>query len=132
MNAPRLALAVGIATLLVGSAALLRNRERPAAQAVSVPLSVDILAKNPAAYAERILMLEGVVAETVPAQQIFTVIDRAEYQACKVVTCSQYQIPITFAGQLPAAEQAVVITGRLTQPEPGRFLLEASRVEHIP
>lgn len=130
MKASRHALAIGIGILLVGSVVFMRTRANPRAQ--SGPLSVDNLARNPAAYAEQVLTLEGVVAETVPAQQLFTVIDRAEYQACKVVTCSQYQVPIAFAGKLPQAEQVVMVTGRLVQPEPGRFLLEASRVERVP
>jgi hypothetical protein len=132
MNASRLALTIGIGVLLVGTVVLVRTRAQSPAQAVGEPLSVDHLAKNPAAYAEQVLTLEGVVAATVPEEKLFTVIDRAEYQACKVVTCSQYQVPIVFAGPLPRAEQLVMVTGRLIQPEPGRFLLEASRVEGVP
>lgn len=133
MNISRLALVLIVGTVLVGSVIFLRSREQPAAKPVSGGrLGVDQLAKDPTAFADQVVTLEGVVAEIVPAQQMFTVIDRAEYQACKVVTCSQYQIPIAFVGQLPQAEQAVSITGRLTQPERGRFLLQASQVELLP
>ena len=65
----------------------------------------------------------------VPEKQLFAVIDLAEYASCKVVSCSQYQIPISYAGDLPAVEASVTVTGHLTQPEPGRFLFQASALE---
>ena len=119
-------LALGI--VLASATLLLRARARSASRD---HLTVDQLAQHPEAFANQDLTLQGVVAARVPEQRQFTVIDAAEYQACKVVTCSQYQVPIAFAGELPAAEQLVTITGRLTQPEPGRYLLEAQRVEAV-
>lgn len=92
-------------------------------------LNVDQVAKNPAAFADRELRLMGVVSAVLPDQQLFAVIDEAEYASCKVVTCSQFQIPIAYAGELPAIETAVLVTGHLTQSEPGRYLLEATTLE---
>ena len=132
MNISRIALVLGLATAVGGSVVLLPTRERPVAQAATTSLGVDQLAKNPQAYTDQVVTFEGVVAELLPEQRRFTVIDRREYQSCKVVTCSQYQVPIAFAGDLPPATQAVSVTGRLVQPEPGRFLLEASRVAKLP
>ena len=90
---------------------------------------MDQLATNPATFADQEVRLAGVVSAVLPEQQVFAVIDEAEYTACKVVTCSQYQIPVAYAGDLPAVEVAVTVTGRLTQPEPGRYLFRASVVE---
>jgi hypothetical protein len=93
---------------------------------------VDQLAKSPKPYADQEVKVLGVVAGLAPDENYFTIIDVAEYQACKVVTCSQYQIPVAFAGELPQPEQTVRVTGQLTQPQPGRFLVQATRVETLP
>lgn len=132
MGSRRLAVVLGLAVAVGGFVLVLRARDRQAVLAAAPAIGVDQLAKDPAAYTDRDLTLEGVVAATLPEQRLFTVIDRAEYQACRVVTCSQYQIPIAFAGPLPPVEQPVSVTGRLVQPEPGRFLLQASRIERLP
>ena len=124
----RLLVLLAVAIALASTTTFLRARARSASRA---HLSVDELAQHPESYTDRVLTLQGVVAARVPAEQRFTVIDAAEYQACKVVTCSQYQVPIAFAGELPATEQLVTITGRLLEPEPGRYLLEALRVEAV-
>jgi hypothetical protein len=94
-------------------------------------LGVDELAKNPKAFADREIVVTGVVGAVVAKQKIFTIIDQSEYAECKVVTCARYEIPIDFAGKLPEPEQVVVVAGRLVQPEPGRFLFKAKRVEII-
>lgn len=94
-------------------------------------LSVDELAKNPKAFAGREVVVSGVVGTVVPKQKIFTIIDQSEYAECKVVTCARYEIPIEFDGKCPKPEQVIVATGRLIQPQPGRFLFKARRVEII-
>lgn len=124
----RLLVLLAIVIVLASTTLFLRARARSAPRD---HVSVDAVAQHPESYAAQELTLQGVVAARVPEEQRFTVIDAAEYQACRVVTCSQYQVPVAFTGELPAIEQLVTITGRLVQPEPGRYLLEARRVEAV-
>ena len=77
------------------------------------------------------LLSERFHGAVVPKQKKFTIIDQSEYAECKVVTCARYEIPINFTGKLPGPEQVVMVTGKLVQPQPGRFLLKAKRVEII-
>jgi len=94
-------------------------------------LNVDKLAKNPKGFAGREITVTGVVGAVVAKQKIFTIIDQSEYAECKVATCARYEIPIDFTGKLPDPEQVVMVTGKLLQPRPGRFLFKAKRVEII-
>ena len=98
---------------------------------VTDTLNVDKLAKDPKGFADREITVTGVVGAVVPKQKLFTIIDQSEYAECKVVTCARYEIPIDFTGKLPDPEQVVMVTGKLVQPQPGRFLFKAKRVEII-
>lgn len=129
MNRSRIALVLVVVALVVAGALFSRTRERADSGSVDDILNVDQVAKNPAAFADREVRLMGVVSAVLPEQQLFAVIDHAEYAACKVVTCSQFQIPIAYAGNLPTVEAAVMVTGRLTQSEPGRYLFQATTLE---
>jgi hypothetical protein len=129
MKPTRLAIVVAAAAAIVTGAVLTQSLNRIDPTAAAAVLGVDQLATNPATFADREVRLTGVVSAVLPEQQLFAVIDQAEYEACKVVTCSQYQIPITYPGELPAVEASVTITGRLTQAEPGRYLFQATTLE---
>lgn len=94
-------------------------------------LSVDELAKNPKAFAHSEISVTGVVGAVVPKEKIFTMIDQSEYAECKVVTCARYEVPIKFSGDLPKSEQVVIVTGRLIEAQPGRYLFKARRMEII-
>ncbi len=112
-----------------------RQPEAPKSKAGARPakptyaeVGVERLAKNPAAFRGRTFVLRGVVSAVAPKQQMFTVIDQKEYDSCRELGCSAYQIPITFTGALPETARSVLITGRLEQPQPGRYLMRASQV----
>jgi hypothetical protein len=132
MKPARIAIVLGAAALVVGGVLLGRTRERADLGATASVLDVDQLARDPATFSGHEIRLRGVVSAALPEQRLFVVIDCAEYAACKVVTCSPYQIPIAFAGELPAVEAAVVATGRLAEPEPGRYLFQATALERSP
>jgi len=97
----------------------------------TISVNVDELARNPKEFAGRLLTVKGVVAAISAKQKLFTIIDVSEYAECKVVTCSRYEIPVGFSGELPESEQIVAVSGRLVEPEPGRFLFEATRCEIV-
>ena len=129
MSAIRIVLALAAVALIVVGIVVTQTLDRAKSPAIADVLGVDEVAKNPAAFADQEVRLTGVVSAVVPDEQLFAVIDQAEYADCKVVTCSQYQIPITYAGELPAVEASVTVTGHLTQPESGRYLFQASALE---
>jgi hypothetical protein len=125
-------------TIILGAAVLLFCTVLPVASygqndstVTDTTLSVDELAKNPKEFVDREITVTGVVGAVVPKQKIFTIIDQSEYAECKVVTCARYEIPIDFSGKLPDPEQVVVVTGKLVQPQPGRFLFKAKRMEIV-
>lgn len=121
------------AAVIVAGAALTWTLNRPnASVSAEIVLGVDQVAQDPEAFAGREVRLTGVVSAVVPEQQRFAVIDRAEYTDCEVVTCSQYQIPIAYDGDLPVVEAFVTITGRLIEAEPGRYLVQATAFELSP
>ncbi len=95
-------------------------------------VGVERLAKNPGAFRGRTFVLRGVVSAVAPKRQMFTVIDQKEYDSCRELGCSAYQIPVTFTGALPETARSVLVTGHLEQPQPGRYLMRASRVAPAP
>lgn len=104
------------------------NATHPVARA---EVGVGQLAKMPATFAAVPLTLRGVVSEASANEHRFVVIDEAEYRSCKELGCSAYEVPVAFAGALPETARTVRIVGRLAQPEPGRYLLQADSVEVV-
>ncbi|MDH3216875.1 MAG: hypothetical protein OEN01_11365 [Candidatus Krumholzibacteria bacterium] len=130
MALAKLEIIIGAATLLA-CAVLSVPSYGQSDSTVTDTLNVDKLAKNPKGFADREIVVTGVVGAVVPKRKIFTIIDQSEYAECKVVTCARYEIPIEFSGKLPDPEQLVMVTGQLVQPQPGRFLFKARRMEIV-
>ena len=126
-----------VVLLLWGAISLAGCSQRPkqattaAHPAARAEVGVEQLAKTPATFAAVPLALRGVVSEASAGEHRFVVIDEAEYQSCKELNCSAYEVPVAFAGALPETARTVRIVGRLTQPEPGRYLLQADSVEVV-
>lgn len=132
MKSARIAIILGVVASVVVGVVLTQTGGRDDSTPTTSILDVNELATSPSTFAGREVRLRGIVSAVQPEQHLFAVIDHAEYEACKVVTCSQYQIPIAYAGELPAVETSVAVTGRLTQPESGRYLFQATAVELKP
>ena len=94
-------------------------------------VGVEQLAKNPAAFRGRTFVLRGVVSGVVSKRRLFTLIDQKEYDSCRELGCSAYVVPVMFSGTLPDTAKSVLVTGRLEQPERGRYLVQASQVELV-
>ncbi len=122
-----------IAVLVLALVGCARDREPVAtAQAARPELGVEQLAKAPASFARGRLTLRGVVAFASAGEHRFTLIDEAEYRACRELSCSAYEVPVAFAGALPETAQAVRIVGRLVQPDPEHYLVQADSVAVLP
>ncbi len=126
MNPPRRTLIPFCLALLAfaGCRAVPQSKAAPPAE-----LAVETLAKNPAAYAGQTIVLRGVVSSVEGRQRMFTVIDEAEYQACRELGCASYEVPVAFAGALPETAQVVRVRGRLERSEPGQYLVRAEHLE---
>jgi len=131
MTFVREAIMLGVALLIASAVSPVSSHGQSDSTVTDTTLSVDELAKSPKAFVDRTITVTGVVGAVVSKQKIFTIVDQSEYAECKVVTCARYEIPIDFTGKLPDPEQVVMVTGKLVQPRPGRFLLKAKRVEII-
>jgi len=130
MTFVRAEIVVGVALLAISVVSPVSSHGQSDSM-VTDTLDVDKLAKDPKKFADREIAVTGVVGAVVPKQQLFTIIGQSEYAECKVVTCARYEIPIEFTGTLPDPEQVVLVTGKLVQARPGRFLFKAKRVEII-
>lgn len=133
MTFTKTAIAIGAALLLSTTVLSVpsHGQNDSTATDTTVTVNVDELAKNPKGFAGRQLTVTGVVAAISAKQKLFTIIDVSEYAECKVVTCSRYEIPIGFSGELPKPEQVVAVSGKLVERKPGRFLFEAKRCEIV-
>ena len=123
------AFAVFLGMAVVTVAGCARQSASPGAKADEV--GVEQLAKNPSAHIGRTFVLRGVVSDVSGQDRLFTVIDQSEYQSCRELGCAAFEVPVAFAGTLPETAQAVLVTGRLEQPEPGRYRVRADRVELV-
>jgi len=95
-------------------------------------IGVEQLARTPAAYEGRSLVLRGVVSSAAGEEHMFTVIDEAEYRSCRELGCAAFEVPIAFVGTMPETARTVRVVGRLEQPEPGRYVVRAERVDPVP
>lgn len=125
MRIVRWATFVGVSLLLAGC----QSRHGTESHA---PLGVEQLAKAPASYTDRSLQVRGVVSSVVPRKGAFTLIDVDEYKSCGELGCAAYEVPVAYLGTLPDTGQVVLVTGRLEQPNPGRYLVRADKVEREP
>lgn len=122
----------GAGALLLASITLAGCQAKPLAKAATpADIGVEQLAKSPNGYAGKGIMVRGVVSAIAADGHTFTVIDEAEYRSCRELGCATYEVPIAFAGTMPETASTVRVAGRLEQPEPGRFVVRAERVEAV-
>ena len=114
------------------------NAEEPAAatdaptspdertQAVEV-MHVDELAAAPENFPNEVT-LRAVVSGVNESQGVFSVIDTREYEACGVLSCAKFYLPVRYEGELPTPKTLLQITGQVVRSEKG-LVFEASQVE---
>lgn len=122
----------GTVVLLLASITLGGCQAKPLAKATPLAeIGVEQLAKSPGGFAGKGIMVRGVVSAIAADGHTFTVIDEAEYRSCRELGCAAYEVPIAFAGAMPETACTVRVAGRLEQPEPGRYVVRADRVEAV-
>ena len=92
-------------------------------------LGVDDFMKNVDRYRGKV-SLEGVVSAVAPEQQVISLIDSGELQACGVTTCAQLTLPVQWRGPLPALRDLVRVEGQ-AQEIKGKLMFVADRLEKV-
>jgi cytochrome c-type biogenesis protein CcmE len=93
-------------------------------------VTIDKLAKSPGKYQGHAIAVKGIVAEVSIEKKMFTIMDDGTCGGCpSKAACGKIEIPVLYKGKLPKKKSKVTVTGQLVQPEMGRFVLKAVRVE---
>jgi len=92
-------------------------------------LGVDDFMKNVDRYRGKVSM-EGVVSAVAPEQQVISLIDAKEFQACEVTTCAQLTLPVQWRGPMPAVRDLVRVEGQ-AQEVKGRLMFVADKLEKV-
>lgn len=106
----------------------------PGPAAMPRVVGVDAVAKDPKAHAGRI-GIEGIVQDVFADRGAFTMIDCAEFEACGETHCAEFSVPVRvpkaeYQGELPKAEQKVVVIGEVQVETDGyRLIVEEVRRE---
>ena len=92
-------------------------------------LGVDDFMKNVDRYRGKVSM-EGVVSAVAPEQQVISLIDAKEFQACEVTTCAQLTLPVQWRGPMPAGRDLVRVEGQ-AQEVKGKLMFVADKLEKV-
>jgi len=121
-------IAVITAILLVSSMGQGLQAGEVAASSKKV-LGVDDFMKNVDRYRGRV-SLEGVVSAVAPEQQVISLIDSGEFQACGVTTCAQLTLPVQWRGPIPAVLDLVRVEGQAKEVK-GKLMFVADKLEKV-
>jgi hypothetical protein len=93
-------------------------------------ISLNKLAKKPAQFKGKEIRLEGVVTRVMTDDRLFLIVDKSACGGCpSKKKCGVFELPVHYEGKLPKTRKSVKITGVLTEPEDGRYLFKASKLE---
>ena len=79
---------------------------------------VDDVMKNPDNYPGAITIV-GVVARTDSERQMVSLIDAAEFDACREVGCAELLLPVRWRGTMPESARRVTASGRIVRLDGG-------------
>jgi len=103
------------------------GEETPAADKVTI----EALAKKPAKFVGKELRVEGVVASVMTDDRMFLMAEKKS--ACggcpSKLSCGVTELTVFYEGKLPGKNKKLMVTGVLTEPEKGRYVFKASRLE---
>lgn len=98
----------------------------PAASPVAAAavLGVDeLMTRDPMPRAR--IAVEGIVSATDAKQKTVALIDRTEFQRCRVTTCASLTLPVSWSGAMPTVGQLVRLEGNVE--DAGGKLIFAAR-----
>ncbi len=93
-------------------------------------ISLSTLSKKPAKYVGKEIYLEGVVAKVMKDDKLFVIVDKSACGGCpSKKKCGVFELSVSYKGDLPDKKQTVKLTGLLTEPEEGKYLLKAQKMD---
>ncbi len=94
-------------------------------------VEIEQILEKPAAFANKGILIQGVVNQVNSAKQLFSVISQKEFKECGIGDCNiNEQLPIRYVGELPDVGMLLQITGKVKQVEKG-FIYEAESIRNI-
>lgn len=76
------------------------------------------------------LQVEGIVSATSADEGSLALIDRGEFDQCRVTTCAQLVLPVRWRGAMPSIRDAVRIQGEVQELD-GRWIFVATHLETL-
>ncbi len=86
----------------------------------------ELMKKDP--IPRTMMLVEGVVSAASSAEGSLALIDRSEFDQCRVTTCASLTLPVRWAGPMPSVAQAVRVDGEV-QKVKGKLIFAARRLE---
>jgi hypothetical protein len=74
--------------------------------------------------------LEGVVSAVAPEERRLTLIDLAELERCRVVTCAPLSLPVKWNGEMPEVRDVVLLEGKVSE-SAGKLFFLADSLERV-
>ncbi|MBI2501761.1 MAG: hypothetical protein HYW07_00810 [Candidatus Latescibacteria bacterium] len=76
------------------------------------------------------VVVEGVISASAPDHQLLALIDREEFQRCKLTNCAALTLPVRWTGAMPRVEETVRVMGTIQETH-GKLLFVAQRLEKV-
>jgi hypothetical protein len=93
-------------------------------------VTLNTLAKKPADFVGKEIRVEGVVTRVMKDDQLFLIADKSACGGCpSKKKCGVFELSISYGGKMPKSRKTVKVTGVLTEPEEGRYLFKAARLD---
>ncbi len=118
MSVMRGGIGVLAASLLVAILSLAGRALAGAPQEVQAVLSAKSLPPQ--------IDVVGVVSRRDAAKGTFSLIDRAEFSKCRLVSCAPASLPVRWTGALPGVTESVRVKGGVRDTKEGKFLFAES------
>lgn len=93
-------------------------------------IGVDVLMKDTEILKKERIRVKGVVSAVSKENKTLALIDLTEYHDCKVVTCANLTLPVSWSGKMPSKEDKVIIEGKV-QRQQGKLIFVADKMEKM-
>ena len=94
-------------------------------------VEIEQILETPTAFANKGILIQGVVSQVNSEKQLFSVISQKEFKECGIAACNiNDQLPIRYGGELPDVGKLLQITGKVKQIEKG-LIYEAESIRNI-
>jgi len=93
-------------------------------------VTVNVLVQKPAKFVGKQVRTEGVVARVMKDDRIFLMAENSACGGCpSKKKCGVSELAVFYEGKLPGRNKKVKVTGVMTEPQEGKYLFKALRLE---